>query len=64
VKKLKTRGYGQLTLGNLQKGEYAFLDEGSLTRIFKKYRPPEERKKSRPRQKSNKTRLIISRRLR
>lgn len=38
VKKLKRVAIGQLTLGSLQKGEYAFLDEGTLTRIFRKYR--------------------------
>ena len=36
VKKLKRVAIGQLTLGPLQKGEYAFLDEVSLLRIFKK----------------------------
>lgn len=36
VKKLKRVAIGQLTLGQLQKGEYAFLDQGSLTRVFKK----------------------------
>ena len=54
VKKLKRVAIGQLTLGNLQKGEYAFLDQGGLAKIFKRYRPPEERAKSRPRQKSTK----------
>jgi 23S rRNA pseudouridine2605 synthase len=54
VKKLKRVAIGQLTLGNLQKGEYAFLDQSGLSKIFKKYRPPEERKKLRPRQKSTK----------
>ena len=33
---------GQLTLGNLQRGEYAFLDQGSLARIFRKRRSEEE----------------------
>jgi len=54
VKKLKRVAIGQLTLGNLQKGEYAFLDQGALDKIFKKYRPPEERLKSRPRSRSTK----------
>ena len=36
VKKLKRVAIGQLTLGNLQRGEYAFLDEGSINRIFRK----------------------------
>ncbi len=38
VKKLRRVAIGQLTLGSLQKGEFAFLDEGTLTRIFRKYR--------------------------
>lgn len=54
VKKLKRVAIGQLTLGNLQKGEYAFLDQGALDKIFKKYRSPEERQKARPRQRSTK----------
>jgi 23S rRNA pseudouridine2605 synthase len=55
VKKLKRVAIGQLTIGNLEKGEYAFLDEGSLSRIFKKYVPLEIREaKRRPRQKSTK----------
>src|SRR5262249_19581342 len=41
VKKLKRVAIGQLTLGNLQRGEYAFLDEGSLARIFRKRRSEE-----------------------
>jgi 23S rRNA pseudouridine2605 synthase len=56
VKKLKRVAIGQLTLGGLQKGEYAFLDTISLAKIFRKYRSPEERAKSRPRQKSTKRR--------
>jgi 23S rRNA pseudouridine2605 synthase len=57
VKKLKRVAIGQLTLGNLQKGEYAFLDQGGLAKIFKKYRPPEDRlAKIRARQKSTKRR--------
>ena len=36
VKKLKRVAIGQLTMGSLQKGEYAFLDEGTLSRIFKR----------------------------
>lgn len=47
VKKLKRVAIGQLTLGNLQRGEYAFLDEGSLARIFRKRRSDEELKKER-----------------
>lgn len=38
VKKLKRVAIGQLTLGSLQKGEYAFLDQGTLTRVFRKRR--------------------------
>ena len=44
VKKLKRVAIGQLTLGPLKKGEYAFLDEGALTRIFKR-RPDDAPKK-------------------
>lgn len=55
VKKLKRVAIGQLTLGNLQKGEYAFLDQGGIARIFKRYVSLEERQKSRrPRQRSTK----------
>lgn len=42
VKKLKRVAIGQLTLGALQKGEYAFLDEGTLRRIFAKRREEKE----------------------
>lgn len=41
VKKLKRVAIGQLTLGALEKGEYAFLDPGMLARIFKKRREEE-----------------------
>ncbi len=41
VKKLRRVAIGQLTLGPLQKGEYAFLDQGSLLRIFKKHKGEE-----------------------
>src|SRR6185295_8310629 len=51
VKKLKRVAIGLLTLGDLQKGEYGFLDEGTLTRIFRKRReeqpPGSERKPQR-----------------
>lgn len=47
VKKLKRVAIGLLTLGPLQKGEYAFLDEGSLARIFRKRRTAEVMKKAR-----------------
>lgn len=52
VKKLKRVAIGQLTLGPLKKGEYAFLDDRGLSRIFKKYVAPEERN---PRPTSKKT---------
>jgi 23S rRNA pseudouridine2605 synthase len=49
VKKLKRVAIGQLTLGNLQRGEYAFLDQGSLARIFRKRRSEAEvREQRRP----------------
>ncbi len=35
VKKLKRTAIGQLTLGPLKKGEYAFLDEGGIRRVFR-----------------------------
>lgn len=38
VLKLKRVAIGQLTLGKLRKGEYAFLDEGTLSRVFRKHR--------------------------
>ncbi len=38
VKKLRRVAIGQLTLGPLQKGEHAFLDKGSLMRIFQKHK--------------------------
>jgi 23S rRNA pseudouridine2605 synthase len=40
VKKLKRVAIGLLTLGPLQKGEYAFLDAGALTKIFRKRKDP------------------------
>lgn len=36
VKKLKRVAIGMLTIGSLERGEYAFLDEGALARIFRK----------------------------
>jgi 16S rRNA U516 pseudouridylate synthase RsuA-like enzyme len=58
VKKLKRVAIGQLTLGSLQRGEYAFLDEGSLARIFRKRKSDEElqrvRKGPRPSRKKPK----------
>jgi 23S rRNA pseudouridine2605 synthase len=47
VKKLKRVAIGQLTLGSLQRGEYAFLDEGSLSRIFRKRKSDVELKRER-----------------
>lgn len=41
VKKLKRVAIGLLTLGGLQKGEYAFLDEGALKKIFRKRKEEE-----------------------
>jgi 23S rRNA pseudouridine2605 synthase len=35
VKKLKRTAIGQLTLGPLKKGEFAFLDEGGIRQVFK-----------------------------
>lgn len=35
VKKLKRVAIGQLTLGSLRKGEYAFLDKSGIDRVFK-----------------------------
>lgn len=62
VKKLKRVAIGQLTIGNLQKGDYAFLDQGGIAQIFRKRRPPLEirrkkksvnqKKKSRPHSKA------------
>lgn len=56
VKKLKRVAIGQLTLGTLQKGEYAFLDQAGIAKVFKKYRSPEERFKTmtKPKRKSGK----------
>lgn len=36
VKKLRRVAIGQLTLGSLQKGEFAYLDKPTLARIFKR----------------------------
>lgn len=46
VKKLRRVAIGQLTLGSLQKGEYAFLDQSMLTRIFRKRRSETEKLKT------------------
>ncbi len=53
VKKLKRVAIGQLTLGSLQKGEYAFLDSSHLAKIFRKYHA---REKTRQQQKTFKKR--------
>ncbi len=45
VKKLKRVAIGQLTLGGLDKGEYAFLDEGGIAQIFRKRREETVKKK-------------------
>jgi 23S rRNA pseudouridine2605 synthase len=47
VKKLKRVAIGLLTLGGLQKGEYGFLDEGALKKIFRK-RKEEDQPRSGP----------------
>lgn len=47
VKKLKRVAIGQLTLGSLNKGEYAFLDTGALNRIFRKRKDDAELKRIR-----------------
>jgi 23S rRNA pseudouridine2605 synthase len=46
VKKLKRVAIGQLTLGHLEKGEYAFLDSAGIAKIFREYKSPEDRAKS------------------
>ncbi len=55
VKKLKRVAIGQLTLGNLQKGEFGFLDQAGLARIFRKRRQDDGRSRkgsARPRRRS------------
>jgi 23S rRNA pseudouridine2605 synthase len=47
VKKLKRVAIGQLTLGSLRSGEYAFLDQGALLRIFRKRQTDVELKNER-----------------
>jgi 23S rRNA pseudouridine2605 synthase len=47
VKKLKRVAIGQLTLGSLNKGDYAFLDTGALQRIFRKRKEDAELKRLR-----------------
>jgi 23S rRNA pseudouridine2605 synthase len=54
VKKLKRVAIGQLTLGPLQKGEYAFLDAGGIAKIFRQRRDPAalDKKKALPSRKA------------
>lgn len=56
VKKLKRVAIGQLTLGPLQKGEYAFLDQTGIAKIFKQRREAKVVKRavtsSRPKRKA------------
>lgn len=49
VLKLKRVAIGQLTLGKLRKGEYAFLDEGTLSRVFRKHRGEQDEAKTKSR---------------
>lgn len=46
VKKLRRVAIGQLTLGSLQKGEYAFLEASMLARIFRKRKSEMEKIKT------------------
>lgn len=39
VKKLKRVAIGMLSLGQLQKGEYGFLDVGGIAKVFRKHKP-------------------------
>lgn len=59
VKKLKRVAIGQLTLGPLQKGEYAFLDQVGIAKIFKQRREAKVVKRvvtsSRPKRKTRHT---------
>jgi 23S rRNA pseudouridine2605 synthase len=57
VKKLKRVAIGQLTLGHLEKGEYAFLDQGGINQIFRKRREETAKRKptaKRPRKSNTK----------
>jgi 23S rRNA pseudouridine2605 synthase len=57
VKKLKRVAIGQLTLGHLEKGEYAFLDQGGINQIFRKRREETTKRKptaKRPRKSNTK----------
>jgi 23S rRNA pseudouridine2605 synthase len=57
VKKLKRVAIGQLSLGHLEKGEYAFLDQGGINQIFRKRREETTKRKptaKRPRKSNTK----------
>jgi 23S rRNA pseudouridine2605 synthase len=54
VKKLKRVAIGQLTLGHLEKGEYAFLDQGGINQIFRKRREETAKRKPGPRKSKSK----------
>lgn len=54
VKKLKRVAIGQLTLGQLEKGEYAFLDQGGINQIFRKRREEVTKRKFGPRKAKTK----------
>jgi len=63
VKKLKRVAIGQLTLGPLQKGEYAFLEASMLKKIFqeRKVESPTAEKRRIARKKPNKSRFMTKR---
>jgi 23S rRNA pseudouridine2605 synthase len=54
VKKLKRVAIGQLTLGHLEKGEYAFLDQSGISQIFRKRREETAKRKPGPRKSKSK----------
>lgn len=66
VKKLRRVAIGQLTLGTLERGEYAFLDQGSIARIFRKRKTDDElkREKSGPRRTRKKPKFQTKRSMR
>lgn len=68
VKKLKRVAIGMLSLGQLQKGEYGFLDVGGIAKVFRKYKPDAgkikgtaARKKRKPGMKPKKERFKTKR---
>ncbi|HAG91292.1 MAG TPA: rRNA pseudouridine synthase [Bdellovibrionales bacterium] len=66
VKKLKRTAIGQLTLGPLKKGEYAFLDEGGIRKVFKPskliiFREKEKNERKDPNSKRSKAKAAGSR---